>query len=880
MQVYKPLSLGLLSRAVEYRKRFGLCLSGFLHLPFDQGETGRIWGEQSLWNFVAGEMAAPLLDEGIAKLTPEFLVHGHAYPGPEATQGCAVRVRLGGTEKTVLAFSNRYWDGDAPKVVPAAGEPIPLCWDKAYGGPDYPLNPLGAGRVETQGRRWLPNLELPRSRVLTPRSEVIPAGFGPLESVHPQRVKYRGTYDNSYLQAHSPGFPPDLDWKHFNLAPSDQWLATPLKGDEPFALDNLHPTLSRIEGRLPAMRVRMFVNYNLAGGGGGDGGSQRQKLREVPMRLTTVWFFPHAQRMVLVFHGMAECAEDDGSDIAAVLGGVERLGEPKDDAHYMDVLARRSDPVEGGIEALNDADLLPDGIDMTDPASEQMQEAFRMDGLQGDAQRRRAEMEIQLAREAAVAQGKDPDALGLQLTPQEKTPSMAELPAYIKAKREEARVQQWAGIERIADELKRAMDLEDGGKVDLSKLAHRGPPRYNADLHMAELMAMAQRSQGAVFDAAAVERKLGQREAVERARYLQSAHLQPPAHALHGQAAVDGRTQLRWMLEHGLRNMPGIDLTGADLSSLDLRDVNFTDAWLESANLQGANVSGACFQRAVLAHAKLDKVVAIGTDFTAANLGHATLTDAVLDDAKLLGTMLSGCNLAATQLRGANVAAAQLLDTTWGVADWSRVQGPQSFFYKLKLQGLQLTEAELSGSNFVECDLGGVDLRGARLSAATFLQCNLAGARLEGAQLDGAVFAKGCSLAGADLSQASLRNANLAEVDLNGAKLVKAQLAGAHLSLAQLNGCDARLANLEGALLRRTVLARARLAGASFKDAVLQHADLRSADLRQANLFGADLSRTKLDADVRFDGALLERVRTWPRLSPAQQAQYAAERPL
>jgi uncharacterized protein YjbI with pentapeptide repeats len=874
MQVYKPLSLGLLSRAVEYRKRFGLCLSGFLHVPFEQGETGRLWGEQSLWNFVSGEMATPLLDEGIAKLTPEFLVHGHAYPGPGATQGCAVRVRLGDTEKTVLAFANRYWDGDAPRMIPAAAEPIPLTWDKAYGGPDYPLNTLGTGRVDAQGRRWLPNLELPHSRVLTPRSEVVPAGFGPLESLHPQRVKFRGTYDDTYLQAHSPGFPPDLDWKHFNLAPSDQWLAAPLKGDEPFALDNLHPTLSRIEGRLPGLRVRMFVNYNLSAGEG----AKRQKLREVPMRLTTVWFFPHAQRMVLVFHGMAECAEDDGSDIAAVLGGVERLGEPKDDAHYVDVLARRSDPADGGIEALNDTDLLPHGIDMTDPASEQTQEAFRMDGLQGEAQRRRAEIEVQLARDAAVAQGKDPDALGLKLPPQEKTPPMAELPAYIKAKRDEARVQQWAGIERIADELKRAMDLEDAGKIDLGKLAHRGPPRYNADLHMAELMA--QRSQGAVFDAAAVERKLGQREAVERARYLQSAHLQPPAHALQGQAAADGRAQLRWMLEHGLRNMPGIDLTGADLSALDLRDVNFTDAWLESANLQGANLSGACFQRAVLAHAKLDKAVAIRTDFTGANLGHATLADAVLDEATLAGTMLGGCNLAATQSRGANIAAAHLLDTTWGVADWSRVQGAQSFFYKLKLQGLQLTEAELSGSNFVECDLGGVDLRGARLGAATFLQCNLAGARLEGAQLDGAVFAKGCSLAGADLSQASLKNANLAEVDLRGAKLVKAQLAGAHLSLAQLGGCDARLANLEGALLRRTVLARARLAGASFKGAVMQHADLRSADLRKANLFGADLSRTKLDADVRFDGALLERVRTWPRLSPAQQAQYAAERPL
>jgi len=76
------------------------------------------------------------------------------------------------------------------------------------------------------------------------------------------------------------------------------------------------------------------------------------------------------------------------------------------------------------------------------------------------------------------------------------------------------------------------------------------------------------------------------------------------------------------------------------------------------------------------------------------------------------------------------------------------------------------------------------------------------------------------------------------------------------------------------------VLTRARLAGVNFKDAMLQHADLRGADLRDANLFGADISRARLDADVRFDGALLERVRSWPRLTAEQQARHAAAHPL
>jgi len=873
MQVCKPMSLGFSSRAIEYRKRYGLCVTHCLYLPFEQGASGRLWGEQSMWNFVGREMALPLLDEGVAKLTPEFLVHGHAWPDPAGSSpDCAVRVRLAGTQKTVLAFGDRWWDGDEPRAAPAAvpGK-IDLDWTNAYGGSDFAPNPLGKGRAAGAGVRFLPNLELPGSRVLSPRSEVVPAGYGPLDSTHPQRIAYRGSYDADYLKTHAPGFPPDLDWKHFNMAPKDQWLGEALRGDEPYALDNLHPTQRHIEGRLPGLRVRTFVNY--ARGASGD-----HKLREVPMRLTTVWFFPHAERLVLVFHGMAECAEDDGADIVHLLGAVERLGAPKSDAHYIDVLARRSDPKHGGLEALNDTDLLPEGIDTRDPEAEQAEQAFAMEGLQGQAQRQRAEVDIALAREALRAQGKDPDALGMVLPPPEKKRSMAELPAYLKARQQEAEASRWAAIEEMVGQVQRVLDMEEAGQVDMAKLAHRGPPRYNAEAHLAELDA--QRAEGLAFDQRVVARQLAQREGAERLGYLQAAHLQPPAYAQQGEVAAGGRSLMQWMLGKGLRSFPGIDLTGADLSALDLRDVDFTDAWLESANLQGSNVSGANFTRAVLAHAGLQGTIAIGATFTHANLGRARLAGAVFDQAQLQGAVLMHCQLAQTSLRRADIAGANLLETTWGPADWSGVEAGNNLFYKLDMRGLQAGEANLAGATLVECDLSETDLRGARLAGASFVTCRLDRTRLAGAQLDGAVFTKDCSLTEADLSRASLRGANLGEVEMRGCTLVRAQLNGANLGATRLAGCDARLAVAEGTLLRKAVLTGARLAGVNFKDAMLQHADLRSADLRNANFFGADISRTKLDGDVRFDGALLERVRTWPRLTPEQQARHAAAHPI
>ena len=62
------------------------------------------------------------------------------------------------------------------------------------------------------------------------------------------------------------------------------------------------------------------------------------------------------------------------------------------------------------------------------------------------------------------------------------------------------------------------------------------------------------------------------------------------------------------------------------------------------------------------------------------------------------------------------------------------------------------------------------------------------------------------------------------------------------------------------------------LSGVNFSQAILHKADLRGADVRHSNLFGADLARVRLDGNTLLDGALLTRARTWPRLTPEQQA--------
>jgi len=863
MQVTKPQALGLSTRPVEYRKRFGLCITASLHVPFAQGERGSLWSEQSMWDFLSQEMAVPQIDEGVAKLSSEFLVHGRAFPPPGQPTACAVRASLGSREKTLLVFGERRWDG-AQATAPQPFEQMPIDWAHAYGGADFAANLAGRGRAVEGAAQWLPNIESPGERLLRPDHAVAPAGFGMLEPMHPQRAQYRGTYDASYLREHAPGFPPDLDWRHFNLAPPDQWFDLPLHGDEPFAFDHMHPARQRIEGRLPGLCARVFAGYRIAG-------TDEPKLREVPLRLTTAWFFPHAERAILLFQGMAEVGTDDGSDVVTLAGAVERLGERRSDAHYADAMARRADPRMGGVHMLHDGDLLPEGLDTFDPAVEAAREAFAMDGLQGEAQYLRAEADVALAREEVRAQGKDPDALGIRMPTREKVPTGAELAPYLERQMKEVERQQWSVLEDAVTQAEKALAFAAEQKIPLEALEHRGPPRFSAEGRF-DAMRTAFSAQGKALDTAAVYPALIRQEAAERLAYRQSAHAQAPAAAMPPDEAKALRGEIARAIGGGLRRFEDMDLTGADLSGLDLRGANFSGAWLESANLSKSNLSGADFSRAVLAHADLRGAVGVGTRFAEANLGGAQLAGVALDEADLCGAVLSRCSFAGTQLRRARLDGAQLLDTQWGAADWSHVQAPRQLFYKLDLKGLVLTESELDDCNFIECDLSGCDLRGARLQRASFVGCKLAGAHMAGVLAEGAVFVQGSSLAGADLSGARLARCNFGETDMEGARLVQARLDGANLTAAKLGRCDLRLASATGAVLRKAVLRQAVMAGTNLSNAVMQHADLRGADLRRSNLFGADLSRVRLDGDVRFEDALLTRARTWPRLTPEQQA--------
>ena len=188
---------------------------------------------------------------------------------------------------------------------------------------------------------------------------------------------------------------------------------------------------------------------------------------------------------------------------------------------------------------------------------------------------------------------------------------------------------------------------------------------------------------------------------------------------------------------------------------------------------------------------------------------------------------LSGANLAGTQLWRANLVGADLWEARLGGAHIGLCQ----------LDKADLGKADLSQADMWEAHLAGAYLRGA----------NLAGARLPRAVLSGA-FLEGANLAGADLKDA----------DLTG---------------AVLDGADLQHAILTGAILHKAVLKGTNLRGAQLQSAHLEGVDLRPVmSLDGAFLEDAWLEQTLIRRD-RFQGGLgEERARQWAKAKGAYLA--------
>lgn len=695
----------------------------------------------------------------------------------------------------------------------------------------------------------------------------------------PQRFSKIGTYDEEWLRTRFPGVAKDMDPTFFNTAAPDQWLERYFAGDEAFTIENMHPERARIEGKLPGLATRAFINQKTAAG---------EAFKEIKTRLDTVQLFPNALRGVLSYRGMVEVGEDDAADVLQLVVAGEDPAIPRDVDHYRRVLAERLDKRKGALASLRDQDLMPAGEGWAPRVEKSdIETMIQGEGLLRRNLKRKQDDAREEARARLVAQGLDPAEFGMDDWPEdEESPSIDDPDAFFAfvdrqmARAEEAKAEleaKKAESEQRAREQLAAIGVDyDEACADALKEAG-GPPKFSADDEIAKLRGVLQiaRDGGAPLEdiEAQVEhpgyaKMMREMEQRMKDAYKKFAHHFPAAAALDGDEAQRLRVLATAARDGGV-SLAGRDFTGADLSGLDLTDMDLRGCFLEGADFSGADLSGADLSEAVLARAKLTDAKLVGAKLVGANLGDAKLRGADLSGADLERAVLGKSDLDGACLRGARLNHADLLETRFGAADLREIVGQDLLFLKVDLTKTWLAGADLARARFIEATLTGLDLSGVTLSGAQLITCNADRVILRRAKLGNAVFAHGSSLAFADLTGATMPSANL-----RGTPMTEAKLAGACLDGADLSGCDLRKADLyravaRGAMFVKSDLGGARMVGMNLMNALLAKATLRGADLTGTNLFRADLARIATDGETKLDDALLTQARIIVRRSHA-----------
>ncbi|MGD0526001.1 MAG: DUF2169 domain-containing protein [Polyangiaceae bacterium] len=937
MKLVKPMAVSFGFRTFLILGKQELCVTSMVGFALGAG-VRRLVPEMALMPAI-GEAAGGMIDEGLPKPGAEVLLYGSCHtPGALPLPATTVRMRVTASgaapdapalvDKELVVFGDRYWAGTAARdpaehLAPSseATEPVPftempLGWERAFGGPRHPKNPLGRGidRIETgEGihRVPLPNVELPSKLVTKSSQHPEAAGFGPLDLSWPQRQSLAGSYGGSWLEEDFPGFARDTEPSFFNLALPDQRLADVFRGDEEYVLENMNPLRTVLRGALPGVAARVLLRRK----GSLD-------VEDVAMRLDTVVFLPGKEIGVLVFRGLTRVLEDDASDVAFALAACEDLGAPRPMEHYVAALDRRLDRDESPKLALDESDLLPSfavGTGMAELLG-------KLEDPTKERRERVRERALQRVRQQLVAEGvADPDALIAEATRKspleerlERLPDpadpedLSEYAAALEQFEEYADQQREGALQGAEKELaeaekvltselaemeklgsttaEAARKLRDGiVKIEQARRTVRGEPPVDDAAPIGEGPPAPQTPRMLeLFREAAIEpdpghvKKLQQADQVALETYRGSAHYMPPARLLDADARARTRHALLELRAEGHR-LAERDFTRSDLSGLDLQHAELRRALLEGADLTRTNLAGAELAGVVLAHATLHETKLDGASLEGANLGATVVEGASFASADLRGATLARCKLRSASFRGSDLTDVEWLEAEIGAVDFEEAHLPETtFLYKIELKlpergappvppipadltKCRFPRAKLTKATFLHSRLGGVDFTGADLELVTFLAVAADGACFRGAWMRKLHAVMGCSFEGANFDGADLTDAFLRGSSLKGASFEGARLDGADLSECDLTGAKLTAAQMKSALLIRTDLSGASLAGANLMEAMLQKSRLHGADLSGANLFAANLGLVRLDDATKVHGANLKRALMLPK---------------
>ena len=868
MGTVKPQRLGVMHRTYEHADKCWFVPS--VMVAFDVDRPDIPLHEALLWRSVAETLPLDeIFDEGMWKLRGEVLVSGAAFPPKRPATACPVRLVLGPehaplVDKRLYVVGHRRWESFG-STEPEAFDHMPLSWARAFGGEGLD-NARGCGARPGEA---LPNVEDPRRLLQSPDDRPGAVGLSGVELTRSFRRKLAGTYDQAWLERDYPGFPRDIDWRFFNVAPLDQRLPKKLAGGEPFLVENMHPERPRLEGRVPELVARAFITRR-----------DEPQLHEIALEPDTLHLLPGVARGVLIFRGVVEVQEDDASDVTSLLVALEAPGQARSHEHYADVRLRRTEGEDRGIHALMDDELLPplpEGVDPLGHDDLRGGEAAELPPLAKNvlagAKEKLAALE---ARKPATPEGMDPIPMpplidvdpSPALEPRKLLEQMKEARRKAEEQKQEAERRQ-TELEAKARERAAAMGFDLDAQMEEARRDLGGPPKFSAEAHLTRLRGLMELSKNAgiaipgvaeQLDDPRLAERLEEAERAQREAYRKNAHFYPAGRRLEGDEAA----ALRRVVEEARATGAGLggrDPTGADLRGLDLGGMSLRGAFLDNADLTGARLVGTDLREAVLSRVEAREADWSEADLSDANLGAATLAGARLAGARLAGANLYGTDLTGADLSGAVLDRVVLLTTKLAGARLAGARGARLVANQIDMRGCDFRGAELVDGALVKVTLDGARFDGARLDRTCLLDTSAVEAGFDDVQADSLRV-----VGDSDLSRSSFRRARLTRANLRGVALAKAIFDEAELTAADLSEADLSDASLQCIRGRelsavRTRLDRADLYGADLMFAILQKAEVAGACFEGSNLFGADLAKVRGDDATSLSGANVARTR-------------------
>lgn len=235
--------------------------------------------------------------DDLAPLKPkvDILLAGHAYaPGGAPVTELVTTLRVGDFAKSLRVTGDRFWVPGPSGLVasePAPFTSMPIRYERAARSLE---NPVGIDLDEAApGAMAAPNIEAEDEEGMPGFGAVAPAWHRRRDMLSAAALAWVESVTTSRDPSQGPA-PHGVDFRFFNAAPADQQLDM-LRVGTPITLENLHPTHSVMESRLPAVRPQVFRVDPASG-----------RVTEVALRSDTLWIHSDRGVAVVCYRGLTD----------------------------------------------------------------------------------------------------------------------------------------------------------------------------------------------------------------------------------------------------------------------------------------------------------------------------------------------------------------------------------------------------------------------------------------------------------------------------------------------------------------------------------------------------------------------------------------------